>query len=192
VTRDRRGERRLEAMRRIQDAALDLFETRGLDRATIEEIASVAGSSAPSVYRYFGTKEHIVLWDEYEPALVDAFAARARRGSLLAALEAAILDELDDIYARDRKRVLRRIRLIEKHPPLAMANGAVLMALRRELAAVCTRGRHCDGLAADVLAGAVVAALEAAVSRWSDGGGKSPLTGYVRRAFRELRALRNT
>ncbi|HEY7594201.1 MAG TPA: helix-turn-helix domain-containing protein, partial [Actinophytocola sp.] len=40
-------------MRTIQEQALDLFDARGFDAVTIEEIAAAAEVSPSSVYRYF-------------------------------------------------------------------------------------------------------------------------------------------
>jgi AcrR family transcriptional regulator len=52
-------------MRTIQERALDLFDERGFDRVTIEEIAA-AEVSPSSVYRYFGTKEGLIVADEFD------------------------------------------------------------------------------------------------------------------------------
>lgn len=51
-------------MREIQVIALDLFDKYGFPRVTVGQIAEAAGVSASSIYRYFGTKEMVVLWDE--------------------------------------------------------------------------------------------------------------------------------
>ena len=62
-------------MRRIQEVALDLFDERGFDRVTIEQIAEKAEVSPSSVYRYFGTKEQLVLHDEFDLQLLDVVQA---------------------------------------------------------------------------------------------------------------------
>lgn len=53
-------------MRTIHERALDLFDERGFDAVTIEEIAAAAEVSPSSVYRYFGTKEGLIVADEFE------------------------------------------------------------------------------------------------------------------------------
>ena len=62
-------------MYRIQSVALDLFEARGFEDVTVEEIAEASEVSPSSVYRYFGTKEQIVLWDEYDPDMAEILVA---------------------------------------------------------------------------------------------------------------------
>src|SRR5664279_5481895 len=57
---------RINAMRTIQESALDLFDARGFDAVTIEEIAAAAEVSPSSVYRYFGTKEGLLVADEFD------------------------------------------------------------------------------------------------------------------------------
>ncbi len=50
----------------------DLFDGRGFEKVSIEDIAAAAEVSPSSVYRYFGTKERIVLHDEVDLRFVDA------------------------------------------------------------------------------------------------------------------------
>lgn len=54
---------RQKAMRRkaISEAGVALFERQGFDNTTIEQIAREAGVSAPTVFKYFGSKQEIIL-----------------------------------------------------------------------------------------------------------------------------------
>lgn len=54
---------RQKAQRRqaISQAAVQLFELQGFQNTTIEQIASQAGVSAPTVFKYFGSKQEILL-----------------------------------------------------------------------------------------------------------------------------------
>ena len=105
-TSDLRERKRLASMRRIQDIALDLFESEGYGTVTIERIAAAADVSPSSVYRYFGTKEQIVLWDEYDPVwigeLLDEISAQPPMDALRRAVEVLIIGPLttDEAYVR--------------------------------------------------------------------------------------------
>ncbi|HTA85633.1 MAG TPA: helix-turn-helix domain-containing protein, partial [Silvibacterium sp.] len=56
--------------RRILAASEELFDQRGIDRATMAEIVSAAGIRASTLYEYFSNKDEIV-W-----ALVEEFMTR--------------------------------------------------------------------------------------------------------------------
>jgi AcrR family transcriptional regulator len=52
---------RRAVQKEIADAALALFASRGYDATTIDDIATAVGMSQRSVFRYFATKEEIVV-----------------------------------------------------------------------------------------------------------------------------------
>jgi AcrR family transcriptional regulator len=82
----------------IGGAAMRLFLERGFDATTMEQIAHEAGISRRSLFRYFSTKEDIVLGNLVETGLVVKEALEARPASeppweaLRAALESLTLD----------------------------------------------------------------------------------------------------
>ncbi|WP_284292601.1 TetR/AcrR family transcriptional regulator [Luteimicrobium album] len=65
---------RRSAMQTIQERALDLFDERGFAAVTIEQVAAAADVSPSSVYRYFGTKEGLLVADEFDAMDDDALA----------------------------------------------------------------------------------------------------------------------
>jgi TetR/AcrR family transcriptional regulator, regulator of mycofactocin system len=64
-----REQRRQAAIIEIANVALRLFVENGFDETSVEEIAAVAGCSPRTFYRYFGTKEDVMLHDI--PAMID-------------------------------------------------------------------------------------------------------------------------
>lgn len=75
---------------RLQAVALDLFVRQGFEETTVEQIAAAAGVSHMTFFRYFPTKESVVVEDPYDPLLAEAVAAqppslpafeRVRRGT---------------------------------------------------------------------------------------------------------------
>jgi AcrR family transcriptional regulator len=198
VTREQRagGLRQLkkhETMRRVQLTALGLFEAHGFDPVTIEDIAKAAVVSAPTIYRHFGTKEGLVLWDEYDPLLLRALGECLRPETLGDAIREAIVRPLDRVYAAEASRILRRVRLVESHAGLRAAAAANLRALRSEMARVFVESGACrDPLEADVIAGATTTALEIAVEHWARAGAKWPLRRFIERSLRLLRRFAET
>jgi AcrR family transcriptional regulator len=177
-------------MRRAQAAALTLFARRGYDAVTMEEIARAAGVSPPTLYRGFGTKERVVLWDEYDPLLLEAIDRRLGKRPLLDAVLEALTEGLDRVYAADRARILRRAKLMMKHPALLSAASADQAALRHALTTLFLRRRACrPPFRAEVVAGAVVATLAAAAGQWVRERGRRPLGPVLREAFGYLGAI---
>jgi len=82
----------------IGDAGMRLFLERGFDATTMEQIATEAGISRRSLFRYFGTKEDIVLGSLVEAGLAVRDALEARPSgeppweALRAALESLTLE----------------------------------------------------------------------------------------------------
>lgn len=62
----------------IGAAALRLFLQQGFEATTMEQIANEAGVSRRSLFRYFGTKEDIVLGDHAEQGRMVRAALEAR------------------------------------------------------------------------------------------------------------------
>ena len=82
----------------IGATAMRLFLAHGFEATTMEQIANEAGISRRSLFRYFGTKEDIVLGYLVEAGIVVRDALEARPASeppweaLRAAFESLILD----------------------------------------------------------------------------------------------------
>jgi AcrR family transcriptional regulator len=185
-----RAKQRVAVMRRVQGTALDLFEAHGFDGVTVEQIAAASEVSAPTVYRHFGTKEQVVLWDEYDPLLFATIAERLPHDAVLAAVRDGLVQALDGIYAADATRILRRARLLVEHQALEAANAASMTKLRRGLAKVFIDASACrDALEADVAAAAIVGTLEVAIEHWVESGGREPLRRLFRAALRRLGRL---
>lgn len=187
---DGRTSRKLATMRRIQLAALGLFERRGFAGVTVEEIASAARVGPATVYRNFATKERIIPWDEYDPMLVQGVAERLATASILTASRDALIAGLNAVYARDRERILRRIRVVSASPAMSAEAARNLAALRAALASVYLELRATPSrLAAEVMAGVVVATLEAAITAWTAESARHSLQFHVTRAFAVLAAI---
>lgn len=180
-----RERKRAAAMLRIQSVALDLFEARGYDAVTIEEIAAASEVSPSSVYRYFGTKEQVVLWDESE-RLLRRLAAEAMADPVpLAGLRRVIMAALDGLSPADERLLLRRLRLAGTAPALEQATVAYTYSAARVLEEVLARQlrRPVEDLDVQVFAHALAGGLLGMFHHWQGTGFREPLRDVVKRVF---------
>jgi AcrR family transcriptional regulator len=76
------GERRAQTRRALLDAAAELFAARGVDGASIDAVAEVAGRTSGAVYDHFGGKEGLLFallegWVDDVAAVIGAELATA-------------------------------------------------------------------------------------------------------------------
>ncbi|MFI1144810.1 TetR/AcrR family transcriptional regulator [Streptomyces sp. NPDC020780] len=92
--RERKKQRTYQA---VSETAISLFLERGFDKVSVAEVAAAAEISKPTLFRYFPTKEDLVLHrfadHEDEPARV--VSGRAGNTSPLDALHRHFLDGLE-------------------------------------------------------------------------------------------------
>lgn len=182
-----RERKRLAAMRRIQTVALALFESDGFDAVTVERIAEVAEVSASSIYRWFGTKEALVIWDEYDPQAVAAIEeAMTTAPGPITALRQVVDAVVQRAFEGDLDRVQRRMRLAMTTPSIEAASvlqtyemaGLITAVLRANL------DEDADPLDVQVLAHAFVGGLLGALRYWHESGYTAELDDLVERSIR--------
>src|SRR5918995_4261640 len=102
----------------IQRQALRLFRERGYEATTVVRIAEAAEVSESTFFRYFPTKEDVVLWDEFDPLILEAFKAQPTKSDPIRALRDAISTVLARTSATEREHLRERVGLLLSVPPL--------------------------------------------------------------------------
>ena len=74
----------------IRDQALRLIREQGYEATTVEQIAEAAEVSPSTFFRYFPTKEDVVLQDDLDLLWIDAFRAQPPGLGAIAALRTAL------------------------------------------------------------------------------------------------------
>lgn len=181
-----RERKRLAAMLRVQAVALDLFEERGFDEVTVEEIADASDVSPSSVYRYFGTKEEVLLWDEYDLEMDDWLLQALQAEVPLEGLRALILTALDAVGDEDLVTVKRRITLVLTTPSLEQAATARTYQLAELVGRVLADrlGRPEVDLEVQVFSHAFTGGLLGMFHHWYGTGFATPLRDVVEQLFR--------
>jgi AcrR family transcriptional regulator len=161
---------RLETRDRLAAAALDLFEARGYDATTVEDIARAAGVSHMTFFRYFPTKESVLLGDPFDPMIAGSVGAQA---ASLPAIERvargllAALRNMDDAFPPEASaEVRRRIRIAVGVPSLR----AAIVENNRETENAIVGALASSGTAegeARIAAAACLAAASAGLMAWA-------------------------
>lgn len=171
--RERKRERTRAA---IQAAGLHLFATQGYDATTCEQIAAAAEVSPATFFRYFPTKEDVVLADRYDDLIVALLHDRPAAESPIEAVRRSLAAGLEAVYATDADIIRQRLRLVLSVPALRARlyeqQRATASVLAGELAG--RMGGTPDDLEVRAVAAAIAGAASAAVETWADHGGDLP------------------
>ena len=161
----------------IVDAAFELFEERGYDETTVDDIAERAGVGRTTFFRHFGSKEAVIFPAHDE--LLAQISARLKAADPatrdIAVTEAARIVLRHYVAEGDRAR--QRYRLIGQVPALRDRENAGQRQYHRTFAAALV-SRWADRpdaeLRADLMAAAVVAAHNYVLRRWLRGDTDAP------------------
>jgi AcrR family transcriptional regulator len=155
--------------------AIELFAERGFDAVTVDDIAAAAGSSPRTFFRYFATKDDVVL--DYErrlkQRLVDALADRPEHENAVVALREAF-KQTSQVKPADRARVLQHGRILRAAPDLrARAAGERFADDDALAAAIAARlGAPIDDMQTRVIVAAMTAVATQEFWVWVDTGGR--------------------
>jgi AcrR family transcriptional regulator len=188
-------ERKKEATRRaLEDAALDLFARQGFDRTTVDEIAAACNVSTRTFFRYFATKEDVLVGDRPErlAAMVALVEARPVDEPPLRSIRAAVDDMLAG-DADDRARLAARARIMTANPGLHANCPEAQLAKEEALVGALARRDATAGIPPRPLdlrlaVGVATATYRAAIDEWSEAGGTGDLADAVAAAFDRLAA----
>ncbi|AQW47021.1 TetR family transcriptional regulator [Streptomyces violaceusniger] len=181
----------LEARRRLQQAALELYRERGFDQTTTAEIAARAGVNERTFFRHFPDKREVLFHGEADlRAELMRSVTEAPDGLRPLEILLRAFREAGRILEENRPFSEPRLEVIAKTPALRERELAKAASLTEAVAeALRQRG------VADRLAGLAAqtgwAAFHQAAGAWIDDPSQS-LDAHLSRAFDDLRALSAT
>ena len=155
-----RERKKLKTHLAIQGEALRLFAEQGYEATTVEQIADAADVSHTTFFRYFGSKQDVVLHDALDPLAFAALEEQPAELTPIEALRRAVRQVYADLSAEDLAAQLERQKLIRATPELWQG---MLDDVTGSLGAFCEAigrrtGRKADDIAVLTLAGAVFGA----------------------------------
>lgn len=185
-----RERRRTRTRLLVQSEALRLFTEKGYDQTTVDDIAHAAAMSPRTFFRYFPSKEDVVLWDEYDDQSLSELWGATSGTDPLARVTSTIRNTVADLYHQDPERFLARAKLSLRVPAIrARFLDSQLRTIGpyfEELLKLVGPGQ--DDLHLRVNLAALVAAVIVAVERWQHNDGRDDLIQLLDRSIEALAA----
>ncbi|WP_405821556.1 TetR family transcriptional regulator [Streptomyces sp. NBC_01390] len=183
-----RERKKIKTRMAIRAATYELIENQGYDATTIEQIAERAEVSQSTVFRYFPTKEDIVLTDEFDPLIEEELRARPTdepwMDSLRFVMKKAISFGLDQEpeATRLRSRLMMEVPAVRSRMIESMSVTGYLLC---RIVADRT-GRDPADLEVRVYAMSLIGGLSEITLYWAQGGFKENLSDLMDRALNVL------
>ncbi|WP_326800412.1 TetR family transcriptional regulator [Streptomyces sp. NBC_01808] len=174
----------------LSEAALQLLASKGFDAVTVDAIAATAGVSKRTFFRYFASKEDVVVHflAGLGTGMRAALAARPGGERPSAALRQTVWTALAT-FADQSDRALRVVRLVLATPALRARLLEHQDRWRDDLAAELARRlgpAPGTDLYPQLAAGMALGAFDTVLRRWSGTDGAEDLAGLTDRAFATL------
>ncbi len=148
----------------IREHALRLFREQGYAATTVEQIAAAAEVSSATFFRYFPTKEDVVLQDDFDIITLGALEQQPADLAPIAAFRGAAASARAQMSTEDMARFAETTQLTLSVPEIrARALDELVRTTDVITAAIATRiGRGPDDFASRNLAGAILGVIMAA------------------------------
>jgi AcrR family transcriptional regulator len=178
-----RERKKRQTRERIRREAYRLFAEHGYEETTVERIAEAAEVSPSTFFRYFPSKEDVVIQDEYDPALAAALRARPADEPIVDAILNSLRGPLGDVFRQDHDDLLLRTRITFTDPAIRARSVAEQQRSEEAIAAVIAErtGRPATDLDVKCAAAAIIAVFTTLVHHWVDGDGREDLAALYER-----------
>jgi AcrR family transcriptional regulator len=179
-----RERKKLKTREAIQREAMRLFQKRGYEETTIEQIAAAAEISPSTFFNYFPTKEDVVLYDAYDPMLAALMLDRPADEPLSTGLR-QVLHRMETIFTRDHDVILARAKLGIEVPALRARLWEELQKAQTLLSILVAQraGRDPDDFEIRVVVMVVVTAAMEAMYEWVRNDGRGSFVELVNQAL---------
>jgi AcrR family transcriptional regulator len=153
----------------IREHALRLFREQGYAATTVEQIAEAAEISPSTFFRYYPTKEDVVLQDDFDVLALEAFEAQPAGLSPVAAFRAAATAAFAALTPEELAQFRETAALTLSVPEIrARAMDEFARTIDVIAGAVARRvGREPGDFAARNLAGAIIGVVISATRPWA-------------------------
>ncbi|MGW8950112.1 TetR/AcrR family transcriptional regulator [Streptomyces sp. NPDC055709] len=184
-----RERKKLKTRTAIRRAMFRLIAEQGYEATTIEQIAAAAEVSPSTVFRYFPSKEDIVLAGEYDEAIERALRTRPVDEPPLDSLRAILTAAVCRMLENEPQEMHLRTKLMTEVPALRARMTESMAETSQSLARPLAdrAGRDRDDLEVRVFAASVMGALREALLYWAERDQQDDLVALVNRTLDTLK-----
>ncbi|HEY2552222.1 MAG TPA: TetR family transcriptional regulator [Streptosporangiaceae bacterium] len=174
----------------IREHALRLFRERGYEATTVDQIAAAAEVSPSTFFRYFPTKEDVVLQDDFDLVALAALDAVPPEVAPIAAFRAAAAEAFATLPSEELDQIRQTAALTLTVPEVrARAIDEFARTIEVMATALARRaGKPPDDFAARNLAGAMIGVIMAATMPWAEMTGGDDLVERIDAGLAHLEA----
>jgi AcrR family transcriptional regulator len=174
----------------IREHALRLFREQGYHATTVEQIAEAAEVSPSTFFRYFPTKEDVVLQDDFDVITLAAFERQPAELSPIAAFRAAWAETYAALTEEELAGLEETSAMTMAIPELRARAVDELSRTIDVIAEVTARrtGRDPGDFAVRNLVGAIIGVVLSATMPWAEGHHTADMFARVDAALAHLEA----
>ena len=182
-----RERKKIKTRLAIQQHALRLIRKQGYEATTVEQIAEAAEISPSTFFRYFPTKDAVILTDDYDPLMIEALRAQPPDVPVLRAFRTAYRCLFAELSEADQESFLERAELILQVPDLRAAFfDSLVDSVTTAVDLIVERShRDRDDVEVRALAGALIGLSITEFLYWS----QHPQTDFIANLDRAMEAL---
>jgi len=153
----------------IQDHAMRLFGEQGYEATTVDQIAAAAEISPSTFFRYFATKEDMVVQDEYDDLFVEGFRLAGGSDDPMGTFRSALRAALAGLDQATWDQNLARARLVLSSPLLRARSAENFVTTLGKATAAFAQGAGTapDDARALAFTGACMGVVATAAMTWS-------------------------
>jgi len=187
----RRDRKKKKTQESLESTAWRLFQRKGYDQTTIEDITEAVDVSTRTFFRYFDSKEAVLFgdWRSNLPIVSELILARPPEEPPIVALYEAS-KELVELYMAERSKVLMRKKLAATSKYIGDYERNVIFATLEETVTQALAKRLNLDPETDLLpslyASVAVSAFYTTKTVWVANDGEAPLQDLLEQAFKYL------
>jgi len=145
----------------VQKQAMRLFRKQGYEATSVEQIAAAAEISPSTFFRYFPSKEDLILYDPLDMTIIEVFRDQPLNLGIIPAIRATIHEAFKNLSDEEIAEMQEKERIMRAVPALRARSIDELIKSLDSFAKVLAErlGRSSDDLVVRTVVGAIMGVI---------------------------------